>query len=113
MLFRRDEEDHNRVWVDRGIDSKVDSFEPCGICDAILEAKEPRNQVWHDFDEEFCPGCRTGFAAEALEVDLSGAPRPFNGDLEGRVISNQEFEEERPPVDPSPAGYYGPELPYL
>jgi len=36
MLFRKDPEQESQVWVDRGIDRKVDSFEPCGFCRSWL-----------------------------------------------------------------------------
>ena len=115
MLFRRDNRhDQERgIWVDRGIDSRLDSFEPCEPCTEDLNARDPRGERWHEAESEMCPSCRAELLAHAWAVELFGLPRPFNGDLEGRVITNEEFEEERRQIDPSVFDYFVREEPGL
>jgi len=107
MLFRRNNGSDRHVWVDRGIDGRVDDFQVCEPCDDALAKYDPYGQRWHDM-EKLCPNCRTGFTAHALAVDLFGLPRPFNGMLEDRLLTNDELEAgPRPPV-PGAFNYFVP-----
>ena len=105
MHFRRDESQERGIWVDRGMDGRVDGFQVCEPCDEALLARDPRGQRWHEAEDELCPDCRADFLAHALTVDLFGLPRPFNGNIEGRYITNDEWDEEQRPGDPSAFDY--------
>jgi hypothetical protein len=94
MLFRRDNERERGVWVDRGIDGRVDNFSLCDPCNDLLHEMDPRGDKWLDAQSGLCPECRADFQAHALAVDLFGLLRPFNGEIEGRYITNDEFAEE-------------------
>lgn len=98
MLFRENREDERRVWVDRGIDSRLDDFTICDPCNETLRASDPEGLRWHD-GEELCPKCLADFEARRLAVDLFGLPRPLNGMLEDRVLTNDEAAADpAPPV---------------
>ncbi len=107
MLFRKDMERENGVWVDRGIDGRVDAFSICGSCREDLHANDPEGQDWHE-GQELCPSCRTDFQAHALAVDLLGLSRPFNGMLEDRVLTNDEVDAEPARAVPGAIEYFSP-----
>ena len=109
MLFRRDNEHEREIWVDRGIDSRVDNSVLCEPCDGLLRAMAPRGEHWHDMESGLCPECRADFQAHALAVDLFGLPRPFNGDIEGRYITNDELDAPPPFSVPGAFDYFLPE----
>ena len=107
MLFRRDNEHERSIWVDRDLDSRVDGgFRICEPCDGLLRAIDPTGEDWHDMESRLCPECRMDFQAHALAVDLFGLPRPFNGDIEGRYITNEEFAEDPRPGIPEAFDYF-------
>ena len=108
MLFTRDLEHERRIWVDRGTDCRLDNFEVCAVCDAVLKAQETEDSAWRELDD-LCLECRTDFQAHALAVDLFGLPRPFNGDIQGRYITNAEAAEAAPPGFPASLAYFLPE----
>ena len=99
MQFWKDMERESGIWVDRGIDSRLDNFTICDPCGDALRSNDTRGQRWHE-GEELCPTCRTDFEARALAIDLLGLPRPFNGMLEERVLTNDELAAD--PVCPVP-----------
>jgi len=109
MLFRRDNEHEQDIWVDRGIDARVDRFSLCDPCNERLQETDPQGERWHDLESEICLECRVDFQAHTLAVDLLGLPRPFNGDIEGRYITNDEFAEEPRPGLPAAFDYFLPE----
>lgn len=41
MLFRENSEEDRRVWVDRGIDGRVDDFQICRPCGDALGGDDP------------------------------------------------------------------------
>ena len=102
MLFRKNFEEDQRVWVDRGIDGRVDDFTICQPCGDALVADDPSGQRWHD-GTEMCSTCRADLAAHALAADLFGLPRPFNGMLEDRLLTNDELDA--PPPFPVPGAF--------
>ena len=106
MRFRRNNGQERGIWVDRGIDDRVDGFELCDPCDELLDELDPRGERWHDVASGLCPDCRADFLAHALATDLFGLPRPFNGDLEGRYITNDELDEVPRPIDPAVLEYF-------
>lgn len=103
--FRKSEEGEQRVWVDRGIDGRLDDFLVCQPCNDALVNDDPRSERWHPL-EDLCPDCRSGFQAHALAVDLFGLPRPLNGVLENRVLTNDESAEGLRRVFPEAFGYF-------
>jgi hypothetical protein len=105
MLFRENFEEDRRVWVDRGIDGRVDDFQICRPCGDTLGADDPNGRRWHD-GSELCSTCRADFAAHALATDLFGLPRPFNGDIEGRYITNGELDAPPPFSVPGAFDYF-------
>lgn len=105
MLFRKNEEGDQRIWLDRGIDSRVDDLTICEPCDSALRAEDPKNQRWHD-TEELCGECRGHLPWQIILTDLLNAPRPFNGMLEDRLIANDEFEVEPPQASPAYMPYF-------
>ena len=107
MRFRRNEEGLQRIWVDRGIDGRVDDFSICGPCTEKLLTDGSQGMRWHD-GNELCPSCHADFQAHALAVDLMGLPRPFNGMLEDRVLTNAELEAALPPPVPGALDYFLP-----
>jgi len=107
MKFWKDMEKENGIWVDRGIDGRLDNFPICGPCSADLQANDPQGQSWHD-GQELCPSCRADFQAHALAVDLLGLPRPFNGMLEDRVLTNDEVGADPAPPVPGAIEYFVP-----
>ncbi len=109
MFFRRDNEHEQRIWVDRELDSRVDSASICEPCDGLLRAIDPRGEDWHDMESRLCLECRVEFQARALAVDLLGLPRPFNGDIEGRYITNEEFAEDQRPGLREALSYFMPD----
>lgn len=108
LLFRRNDEGDRRVWVDRGIDGRLDDFQVCRPCHDALIEDDPLGQHWHD-EEKLCLDCRTEFAARALAVELFGLPRPFNGMLEGRVLTNDELYADPKPAVSGALDYFLPE----
>jgi len=104
MLFRENREEEGRVWVDRGIDSRLDDFTICNPCNEALRASDPDGGRWHD-GKELCPECLVGFEAHKLAVDLLGLPRPLNGMLEDRVLTNDEAEADPAPPVPGALAY--------
>ena len=106
MLFRRNNGEERGIWVDRCIDDRVDDFQVCEPCDEVLTARDPRGQRWHEAENGLCPDCKADFLARALAVDLFGLPRPFNGDVEGRYITNEVLDEEQRPGDPTAFDYF-------
>jgi hypothetical protein len=110
MFFRRDNEHQDRVWVDRMKDGRADGFQPCDPCNDSINAADPRGELWHGVESDFCPECKADFLAHALAIDLFGLPRPFNIDLEGRVISNAEFEQEQRGPIPGAFDYFLPDV---
>ena len=109
MSFRRDNEHERRIWVDRDLDARVDNASICEPCDGLLRAIDPRGEDWHDMESRLCPECRIDFQAHALAVDLLGLPRPFNGDIENRYITNEELAEEPRSGLPEAFDYFLPE----
>ena len=107
MLFRSNNGEENHVWVDRGIDGRVDDFRICEPCSGALLYDDPEGMRWHE-GSELCPDCRADFMAQALAADLFGLPRPFNGMLEDRVLTNDELEEEPPGPVPGALDYFLP-----
>ena len=100
MLFRRDLEDERRIWVDRGIDGRVDNFgEICCACDALLRARETRTNAWSSMESELCLDCRTQFAVQAALTDFFDLPRPVNLDQPDRYITNDEPDTARQPTE--------------
>ena len=95
MRMRRNFDHDRGAWVDRGADGRVDDFEMCEICDAMLDIHDEKGEHWHSFDE-LCGNCKVDFVLEATITDLMGRPRPFNGNIEDRVITNDEFTAEPP-----------------
>ena len=93
MQFWKDMEKENGIWVDRGIDARLDSFTICKPCSDTLRDNDPQGQRWHE-GEELCPTCHVEFEGHALAVDLLELPRPFNGMLEDRLLTNDEVEAE-------------------
>lgn len=93
MLFRNNEHHDRGIWVDRGIDNRVDAFQVCAPCHEELMKSDPLAEQWHEM-HELCPDCRNDFTAHAIAVELLGLPRPFNGMLEDRVLTNDDFNEE-------------------
>jgi len=106
MLFRRDNEHEQSIWVDRDLDARLDQAHLCKPCDELLREIDPRGENWHDMQSGLCPECRVDFQAHALAVDLFGLPRPFNGDIEGRYITNEEFAEDPRPGMPDAFDYF-------
>jgi len=107
MLFRRNLGDEERVWVDRGSDGRVDDFAICPPCNESLLADDPRGSRWHD-GAELCSDCRANFLARALAVDLFGLPRPLNGMLEDRVLTNDELAANPASAIPGAFDYFLP-----
>ncbi|MCC6694863.1 MAG: hypothetical protein IT365_04440 [Candidatus Hydrogenedentes bacterium] len=109
LLFRKNDEGDRRVWVDRGIDGRLDDFQVCRPCrDALIE-DDPLGQHWHD-EKRLCLDCRTEFDARALAVDLFGLRRPFNGMLlEDRVLTNDELYANPRLSAPGAFDYFLPE----
>jgi hypothetical protein len=105
MLFRKNEELERGVWVDRGVDGRVDGFQVCAPCNEAFLANDTYGPRWHD-GTELCPDCRSGFEAHAMAVDLFGLPRPFNGMLEDRLITNDEMESDIRRPDPAAFDYF-------
>lgn len=93
MLFRQNRHDDRGIWIDRGIDGRVEEFQVCPPCNDALLSNDPRGKRWHP-PEELCLQCKTDLQVHALLVDLFGLPRPFNTMLEDRVLTNDELEEE-------------------
>jgi hypothetical protein len=84
MRFFEDRERDESIWIDRGVDDKVDRFEPCEVCAAVLQAKQLEDRVWQEL--ELCHPCNTRFGFQAVLSDILDIPRPFNGMLEAEVI---------------------------
>ena len=99
MLFCRDNENERRVWVDRGVDNRLDNVEICEVCDAIVAAKEVPGKEWHDADSGLCGDCRTEILVQTLANDIRGDSRPFNMMVKDRVITNDEPEERMSHMD--------------
>ena len=98
MLYREDMERERSVWVDRGIDDRVDRFQPCEICDAILRAKALEDKVWQEL--HMCFECNVNFLAQAIVTDVFGGERPINLDREPETItSNKARENDGPRVN--------------
>lgn len=106
MLFRRNEGEAQRIWVDQGIDGRVDDSPICRPCDDALREDDPRSERWHDANA-LCMDCRQNIAGRALLGELGLVSRPFNGMLEDRVITNDEFNQE--PHAGGGLNYYFPE----
>ena len=106
MLFKRNHGLERGIWVDRSIDDRVDGFELCNPCDGLLQEMDPLGEQWHDVASGLCPDCKADFLAHALAVDLFGLPRPFNGDVEGRYITNEVLDEDQRPGDPTAFDYF-------
>lgn len=107
MLFRANKSDASHVWVDRGIDGRVDDFRICEPCNADLLYSDLAGERWHRGDE-LCPECRGNFALQALATDMLGLPRPFNGMLEDRVLSNDELDADPPGPNLRMRDYFSP-----
>lgn len=105
MLFREDREEEQRVWIDRGIDGRLDNFVICEPCNEALRANDPEGQRWHN-EKELCPDCLVDFEAHKLAVDLLGLPRPLNGMLEDRVLTNDEAAADPAPPVPGALDYF-------
>ena len=101
MLFKRNHGLERGIWVDRSIDDRVDGFELCNPCDDLLQERDPLGEQWHDVASGLCSDCKADFLAHALAVDLFGLSRPFNGDVEGRYITNDTLDEEQHLGSPS------------
>jgi len=116
MLFRRDDGQERSIWVDRGIDGRVDNFKLCEPCNKRINETDPLGERWHSLESGVCPKCRVDFQAHAMAVDLFGLPRPFNGMLDDRVLTNDELEaNQRSPIPgafeyflPDPGDYFQP-----
>jgi len=106
MLFRRDNGREQAIWVDRGIDGRVDNSGLCNPCDGLLQEMDPLGEQWHDVASGLCPDCKADLLAHALAIDLFGLPRPLNGDIEGRYITNDELDEKQRPGNPLAFGYF-------
>lgn len=106
MLFRQNKHGERDIWVDRGIDDHVDAFEICDPCHNALMKADPRGERWHE-GEELCPKCLRDFDAHAVAVDLLGLPRPVNGMLEDRLLTNDEPWDSLPSQLPPRLGCLG------
>ena len=108
MLFRRDFEGERRVWVDDGVNGRVHDAAICKPCSDELLDKDPDGRRWHGA-QELCLECQTELRASQLLADLFGLRRPFNGDLEGRRLTNDEMAEDPPSPIPGALDYFLPE----
>jgi len=84
MEFSPDRERQGRWWVDSGIDGKVDAFEPCEMCDSILDVKAQEETVWQEHN--LCGPCETDFEFKSAMAELFGE-RPYNLDRDIDSIS--------------------------
>lgn len=57
MRFCHDEERDGSIWVDRGIDDKVDLFAPCNSCFQELEPASLEVVAWREAN--LCDECET------------------------------------------------------
>jgi len=89
-------------FLAQALDNRVDAFQVCAPCHEELMKSDPFGEQWHEM-HELCPDCRHDFTAHAMVVELFGLPRPFNGMLEERVLTNDDFNEE--PIRPIPGLY--------
>lgn len=106
MLFRRSLEQEREVWIDRGIDGRVDRFQVCEIDAAIHGIQDEKGERWLDFEQHLCRDCQLGFLIEATITDQMGLSRPFNGMLEDRIVTNDEFDADPPGPNPAFKKYF-------
>lgn len=90
MRFMRDRENERGIWVDRGIDYRLDHSEVCEICDAIAWAKEPEGSQWMEVKGTLCGSCQSEIGARALANDILGLSRPLNGSDPNLIIPNDD-----------------------
>ncbi len=95
MRFYRDHENERHIWVDRGIDSRLDNAEICEVCDAISSVKDPRGDQWLEVEGALCRGCQTEIQAQALANDILGLPRPLNSSDPDLLIPSEDPCERR------------------
>jgi len=74
MEFFRDGQRQGLFWVDRGLDGRVDHFEPCGICEAIHAIRDEGEGRWAE--GTLCFPCNERLAVESAIADVRG-DRPF------------------------------------
>ncbi|NUM53445.1 MAG: hypothetical protein HUU46_07365 [Candidatus Hydrogenedentes bacterium] len=106
MRIMRNPEDERGVFVDRGEDGKVDEFQICEIDAAILGIVDEKGGHWLDFEQHLCPSCQQDFLIDATISDLMGRSRPFNSMIEGRVLTNDEFDADPPGPNPAFMKYF-------
>jgi len=106
MIFRRDIEQEGQIWVDRGVDDKVDHFQPCEICDSVLNARDLQDRVWQQL--ELCRPCNSRLE---IESGIEGVKneRPYNLDPVPEVLSNDRGFLRTPHHEPRTKPYWDDE----
>lgn len=105
MLFRRSHDNERFVWIDRGIDRRVDEFRICESCDDRLSIRDAIREDWHEVSD-LCLECRSDFAWQSLASDMLGLSRPLNGMSKDGPLSNMEMESEEFTRKPPMADYF-------
>jgi len=93
MQFVRNHDEDRAVWVDRGIDGRVDGFQVCDPCNNRLIIQDAIREEWREMNN-LCLDCRMDFASHSLASDISGIPRPINGMMQDSFKANMEMEAE-------------------
>jgi len=83
MQFLWNKSQAGSIWIDQGIDDKVDAFEPCDLCFSMLEIHAQEDARWNDLS--LCRECTTGFEMQSAINEVKGL-RPYNLDREPERI---------------------------
>jgi len=68
LRFQRDDVHPGQFWVDRGLDGKLDTIEPCEMCSAFLEVKAEQSDGW--VGGSLCSPCGARLEIESAIADV-------------------------------------------
>jgi len=102
MWYRDNPMNPEKIWVDRDIDGKLDGFEPCEPCSAILNARARSGATWQDLD--LCRPCSIELEIQSAIDGVKGL-RPYNLDREPEMLVPGSSEELDLFPDSSDQGY--------
>jgi hypothetical protein len=89
MLYRENPMRPGAIWVDRGIDDKVEDFEPCEPCAEYLRPLTQLGDRWQDLT--LCDECFAELEVQSAIDEIKGQ-RLYNLDREPETIAIGQCE---------------------
>ena len=91
MRFCRDEDNPGWFWLERGVDDKVDHFDPCHYCAPLFDMTLEKDKPWGEAD--LCNECLPRLEISSAIDEVRGS-RPINLDRDLTEIIQDDFPRD-------------------